>query len=80
MGVCDGENGRGLVRYEERLRDSLVPGMAMVICATWFPDRKWVVNVYAIIINDGEHYHGLRFALCLTVSGLPRERVYIKLT
>ena len=54
--------------------------MAMVTCARWFLDRKWVVNVYAIIINDGESYHGLRFALCLTVSGLPTERVYIKLT
>ena len=76
MGDCDGENGRELVRYEERLRGFSCSDMAMAICAGWFLDRKRVVSVYAIIIDDGESNFGLRF----TILGFPRDRVYTKFT
>ena len=67
-GLCVIKNGCGVL------------GMAMVVCAGWFLDRRWVVNVYVIVIDDGERNLGLPFNLCFTVLGFPRDRVYIKFT
>ena len=79
MAVCDGGMAKGLHVMKNGCGGYLVPGMVMVICAGWLLGRKWAVYKYAIIIDDGASCFGLRFDLCLPVSGLPTDKHYIKL-